>query len=132
MAPDQMSVRVTAFARKAGLPGIGLHSLRHSHASQLISSGAPITAVSDRLGHANSAITLSIYSHALPADVNAAAEVWNTAMSNVIQEDRKAAPKRMLANVTGKNAKKDQVVENTAGWMVGAAGLEPATLSFEG
>ena len=67
-------------------------------------------AVSDRLGHANSAITLSIYSHALPADVNAAAEVWNTAMSNVIQADRKAAPKRISANVIGKNAKNSQAI----------------------
>src|SRR4051794_11265308 len=82
--PDQMSVRVTALARKAGLPGVGLHSLRQSHASQLISSAAPVPAVSERLGHANSAITLAIYSHALPADVNAAAEVWNNAMRGII------------------------------------------------
>jgi integrase len=130
--PDQMSVRVTSFARKIGMPGVGLHSLRHSHASQLISSGAPITAVSDRLGHANSAITLSIYSHALPADVNAAAEVWNAAMANVIQAERKATPTRMLANVSGNNIKNTDVVENNEWGVVGAAGLEPATLSFEG
>jgi integrase len=86
-----MSVRVTEFARKNGFPGIGLHSLRHSHASQLLSSGTPITAVSDRLGHANSSVTLSIYSHVLPADKSAAAEMWNTAMANVIQADRKVS-----------------------------------------
>jgi integrase len=73
--PDQMSVRVTALTRKLGMKGIGLHSLRHSHASQLISSGAPVTAVSERLGHANSAITLAIYSHAMPADMSAAADL---------------------------------------------------------
>jgi integrase len=32
--PDQMSVRVTEFARKNGFPGIGLHSLRHYAASR--------------------------------------------------------------------------------------------------
>jgi hypothetical protein len=68
----------------------------------------------------------------LPADVNAAAEVWNTAMANVIQTDRKAGPKRMLANVSGKNAKNTEADENKQWMMVGAAGLEPATLSFEG
>jgi integrase len=130
--PDQMSSRVTAFARKAGLPGIGLHSLRHSHASQLISSGAPITAVSDRLGHANSAITLSIYSHALPADVSAAAEVWNNAMASVIDADRKSKPSRMLANVSGDNRKSKQVAEKATTSVVGAAGLEPATPDLEG
>ena len=55
-----------------------------------------------RVGHANSAITLSIDGHALPADVNAAAEVWNTAMSNIIQAERKPAPVRMLAIVSRK------------------------------
>ncbi len=114
------------------MPAVGPHFLRHSHASRLISSGAPITAVSDRLGHANSAITLSIYSHALSADVNAAAEVWNTAMANVIQAGRRSIPKRMLANVNGDNGQKADVAENKEWGVVGAAGLEPATLSFEG
>jgi len=58
--------------------------------------------IADRLGHANPAITLSIYSHALPADVNAAAEVWQTAMANVIQAERKPAPARMLGIVSPK------------------------------
>jgi hypothetical protein len=95
--------------------------------------GFLLSRLSIRLGHANSAITLSIYSHALPADVNAAAEVWNAAMANVIQTARKSAlPARMLANVSGKNAKKTHVDEIKGLGMVGAAGLEPATLSFEG
>jgi hypothetical protein len=106
-----MSARVTELADKLGLPGIGLHSLRHSHASQLLSSGAPITAVADRLGHANPSIMLSIYSHVLPADVSAAAELWNTAMANVIGTERKARPSRMLANASGKNTQKPKILE---------------------
>jgi hypothetical protein len=51
-------------------------------------------------------------------------------MSNVIQADRKTATKQMLANVSGKNAKNSHVFYKLV--MVGAAGLEPATLSFEG
>lgn len=58
--------RVAGLMRKAGIEGVSLHSLRHSHASELLSRGAPITAVSQRLGHANPNIALSIYSHALP------------------------------------------------------------------
>jgi integrase len=130
--PDQMSVRVTELTRKIGLKGIGLHSLRHSHASQLISSGAPIPAVADRLGHANSAITLSIYTHALPADVNAAAEVWNGAMKDVISAYRVTMPKRSLANSSGSHQKNNEKPINIGFGVVGAAGLEPATLSFEG
>jgi integrase len=34
---DKVSVRGTELAKKAGLRGVGLHSLRHSHASELLS-----------------------------------------------------------------------------------------------
>jgi integrase len=99
-SPDRMGARVAEAMRAAGLQGVSLHSLRHSHASELLSQGAPITAVSERLGHASPNITLSIYSHALPADNQAAAKLWNDAMSEVIQESRKEAQrKRMLSNV---------------------------------
>lgn len=42
---------------------ITLHSFRHSHASFLIKQGVEITAISKRLGHKNSQITLSTYAH---------------------------------------------------------------------
>ena len=64
--------------------------------------------------------------------MNAAAELWNTAIANVIDAERKATPARMLANVSGKAPRNGEVVENVEGYVVGAAGLEPATLSFEG
>ena len=54
--------------RKLDLPKITIHGLRHSHASWLISNGVPIPAVSKRLGHANVAMTLNVYSHLLPQD----------------------------------------------------------------
>jgi integrase len=60
-SPDKLGTRIRAAMRKAGLTGVSLHSLRHSHASQLLSNGAPITAVSDRLGHASPAITLYLF-----------------------------------------------------------------------
>jgi integrase len=60
--------------RKVGLHGVSLHSLRHSHATSLLSKGVPIAVVSARLGHADQNITLPIYSHALPADTKAAAK----------------------------------------------------------
>jgi integrase len=98
--PDKLGVRIRRAMQKAGLNGVSLHSLRHSHASELLSQGAPITAVSERLGHASPNITLSIYSHALPADNSAAAKLWNDAMADVIQESRKEAlKKRMSSNV---------------------------------
>jgi integrase len=87
--PDKLGVRVRRAMQAAGLEGVSLHSLRHSHASELLSQGAPITAVAERLGHASANITLGIYSHALPADNQATAKLWNDAMASVIQANRK-------------------------------------------
>lgn len=44
-------------------PKITTHGFRHSHVSYLISQGIEITAISKRIGHKNSNITLSVYSH---------------------------------------------------------------------
>lgn len=47
------------------LPYIGLHGLRHTHATLLISSNTDIKTVSARLGHSNASTTLNIYTHSL-------------------------------------------------------------------
>jgi integrase len=83
-SPDRAGARVAELMRKAGLQGVSLHSLRHSHASILLSKGVPISVVSERLGHADQNITLLIYSHALPADSRAAAKIWNDSMAEVV------------------------------------------------
>lgn len=49
----------------AGVPYRTFHKLRHHHASMLIGNNVSIPDVSKRLGHANPAITVRIYSHAL-------------------------------------------------------------------
>jgi len=54
-------------AEKAGLPAIRLHDVRHSYASAALAAGVQAKVVSERLGHANIAITLDTYSHVLPA-----------------------------------------------------------------
>ena len=49
-----------------GFADFTFHSLRHTHATMLIESGAPIKYVQTRLGHKNAEITLRIYSHITP------------------------------------------------------------------
>lgn len=41
----------------AGLPGLRIHDLRHSHASWLVGEGKGLTGVQRRLGHASITIT---------------------------------------------------------------------------
>lgn len=50
-------------AKRLGLTGITIHSLRHTCASLLIALGAPITTVSHVLGHASVKMTLDTYGH---------------------------------------------------------------------
>lgn len=55
-------------AEAAGLPGVGMHDLRHFYASALIRAGLNAKVVATRLGHANAAMTLNTYSHLWPDD----------------------------------------------------------------
>jgi integrase len=54
-----------AAAAKAGLPALRLHDLRHGFGSILVTAGVPITTVSRHLGHANPAVTMSVYAREL-------------------------------------------------------------------
>lgn len=56
----------TACCKRAGVPRIRLHDLRHTHATLLLRQGVHPKVVSERLGHASVKITLDIYSHVLP------------------------------------------------------------------
>ena len=53
-------------AKAAGLSGVGLHTLRHSAASVMLSHGVPIPVVSQVLGHSGIAITVDVYGHVSP------------------------------------------------------------------
>jgi hypothetical protein len=93
--------------------------------------------VSERLGHADQNITLSIYSHALPADTKAAAKIWNDAMADVISEARSSEPRKAgaaqtFANVCTRKAENLEVFENKRKKMAGTTGLEPATSDVTG
>jgi len=54
---------------------ITLHSLRHTHASQLIASGMDALTISRRLGHGSAAITLRVYGHLIEGKDAEAAKV---------------------------------------------------------
>jgi integrase len=61
--------------RRAGLPRIRFHDLRHSTATLLLGTGVHPKVVSDMLGHASIAITLDTYSHVTPGLHREAAQV---------------------------------------------------------
>jgi len=80
LKPDSVTATACRIARKAGLEGVGLHSLRHSHGSILLSKHVPLATVSKRLGHSSVNITAGVYAHSFRADEIAAAEAWENVM----------------------------------------------------
>lgn len=73
-APQGGYVRTRNFRRtwqaacaRAGLEGLRIHDLRHTHAAWLISAGVALTAIQHRLGHSSIAVTSDLYGHLLPA-----------------------------------------------------------------
>jgi integrase len=73
--PERFSRWFERLAREAGLPKIRLHDVRHSYATAALAAGVPAKVVSERLGHANIAITMDTYSHVLPGMDERAANV---------------------------------------------------------
>ncbi len=62
-------------AARAGIRPLSFHNLRHTFASQLLSSGRSIPEVSKLMGHANTAITASVYAHWCGTDHSESAEI---------------------------------------------------------
>ena len=71
--PDNVSAAFRNLASNKGT--VRLHDLRHAHATQLLAQGVEITAVSSRLGHANTSTTLNIYAHAIETSDHRAADI---------------------------------------------------------
>lgn len=71
--PEAFSNLFAKLVKRAGLPPIRLHDLRHSYASAALRDGVPVKVVSQRIGHADVGVTLKVYAHVLPGDDEAAA-----------------------------------------------------------
>jgi len=51
---------------QAGLPKIRIHDIRHTYASLLLQTGAPIHYVKEQLGHSSITTTVDLYGHVSP------------------------------------------------------------------
>jgi integrase len=67
LEPRNLFRSFKALLRRAGLPDVRFHDLRHSAASLLLAQGVPMRAVMELLGHSNIGTTADIYSHVMPA-----------------------------------------------------------------
>lgn len=69
------------FESKNGLSHISPHALRHTSITMQIKAGVPIKTVSQRAGHSDEHITLSIYTHCLKDEDRLAAEKFDQFLS---------------------------------------------------
>jgi integrase len=60
--------------RRAGLPDIRFHDLRHSAASLMLAQGVAIRVVMEVLGHSSICLTADTYSHVMPSLVQDATD----------------------------------------------------------
>jgi len=67
--------------KKANLPIIRIHDLRHTHATLLLQRGVPAKLVQERLGHKSITMTLDLYSHVNSEMAKTAAVSLNGFMS---------------------------------------------------
>lgn len=85
--PDLYSQTFDRLAAASDVPRIRLHDLRHTHATILLKEGVPAKVVSERLGHANVAFTMSVYQHVLPGMQADAAHIF----AKIVFDDAKDA-----------------------------------------
>jgi integrase len=77
---DQGSLRrrvLVPAAERAGLTGVGFHTLRHTCASMLIESGTSPLRLQRWMGHHSPAFTLETYGHLLDGDLGPALDLRN-------------------------------------------------------
>jgi integrase len=82
LTPEMVSRRFALLSRRAGLPKIRFHGLRHTSASLALAAGVAMKTVSDRLGHSTTSITADLYTHVSPAVASQAAD----AIADLISE----------------------------------------------
>ncbi len=88
------NLRQRSFApllKKAGLPHVRFHDLRHTCATLLLSQNTHPKFVQELLGHATIAITLDTYSHVIPSMGDHTARAMEDALEENPPEDKGAA-----------------------------------------
>ena len=88
LEPRNLFRAFKALLRKAGLPNVRFHDLRHSAASLLLAQGVPMRALMELLGHSSIGTTADIYSDVVPAMMRDVAGKMETVLSGPVNQAR--------------------------------------------
>lgn len=75
--------RLQKHFKNAGVPDIGFHGFRHTHATIMLYAGIEVKDLQHRLGHSTISMTLDTYVHATQEGAKKAVSIFETAISNL-------------------------------------------------
>lgn len=94
LSPSTVSHAFADLCKKAGIEGIRLHDLRHTHATLLMKRGTKPKVVQERLGHSSISVTMDIYSHVLPGMDELAALHFEEGLKDIVRPEEKPQMKQ--------------------------------------
>ena len=94
VAPDSAYLAMKRILKKAGLPDIRFHDLRHTFATHALANGVDPKTLANILGHTNASFTLDTYAHVTSDMQKQAAVVTEDFMSNILGKGLKPWARR--------------------------------------
>ena len=85
ISPDSVLHMLHRVLKRAGLPKVRFHDLRHTFATLALQNGVDIKTVSGMLGHYSAGFTLDTYAHVTTAAQKAAAGTMGNVLSGALQ-----------------------------------------------
>lgn len=80
--PRNLLRTATLASKRAGLPPVGVHTLRHTYATIALLHGVALHVVSRNLGHSSIAITADVYGHLTDEAARGAAQTVSDALGS--------------------------------------------------
>ena len=87
ISPTVAYNRLKTLLKKAGLPSIRFHDLRHTFATHALASGVDAKTLSGILGHTQASFTLDTYTHVTGDMQRQAAQVMDTFMTDIFGKE---------------------------------------------
>ena len=82
--PDSVLHMLHRVLKRAGLPKVRFHDLRHTFATLSLKNGVDVKTLSSTLGHYSAGFTLSTYTHATPDMMREAADTMGDVIEKVM------------------------------------------------
>ena len=87
ISPDSVLHMLHRVLKRAGLPDLRFHDLRHTFATHALASGVDAKTLSGILGHTNASFTLDTYTHVTSDMQKAASDVVGGFLKDLLGEE---------------------------------------------